>query len=71
MVARFRLDQLLATREARGKAISQSELSRRADVHFATVHRLVHNQTTRVDLGVLQKLATVLGCKPGDLIEPT
>jgi DNA-binding Xre family transcriptional regulator len=71
MVARFRLDQLLATREKRGKPISQSELSRRADVHFATVHRIFNNHTTRVDLEVLQKLANVLGCKPGDLIEPS
>jgi DNA-binding Xre family transcriptional regulator len=69
MVARFRLHKILAAREKQGETISQSELSRMADIHFATVHRLLHNQTARVDLEVLQKLADALGVKPGDLIE--
>ena len=63
MVTRFRLDVEL------GDKMSQSELSRRAGVAFATVNRLCTNATRRVDLETLDKLSAALGCQPGDLVE--
>ncbi len=58
-------------REELGIRMSQSELARRAGVSFATVNRLCTNVTKRVDLETLDRLATVLGCTPGDLIKST
>ena len=63
MVTYFRVAEEL------GEQMSQSELARRADVHFVTVNRLCTNTSTRVDLATLDKLSTILGCEPGDLIE--
>jgi DNA-binding Xre family transcriptional regulator len=62
----FRLHEVLGEE-------SQSQLAHRAGVHFATVHRIYHNQTRRVDLDVIGKLAEALGVEPGDLFqrEPT
>ncbi len=65
MVTRFRLHEEL------GDQMSQSELSRKAGVAFATVNRLCTNATSRVDLATLDKLSSVLGCEPGDLLERT
>ena len=63
MVTRFRLlDEL-------GDRMSQSELSRRSGVSFATINRLCTNATARVDLATLDRLSAVLGCEPGDLLE--
>ena len=58
----FRLHELLGED-------SQSQLAQRAGVHFATVHRIYHNQTRRVDLDVIGKLAEALGVEPGDLFQ--
>lgn len=68
--ARFRLRELL---EEAG--IGQTDIAKRADVSFATVHRLWQNATGQVSLETLDKLAlalsTALGrsIEPGDLIE--
>lgn len=64
MTTRFRLRELL---DAAG--ISQTELSRRAGVSFATVNRLCTNATELVALTTLDRLSAALGCQPGDLIE--
>ena len=63
MVTRFRLDKVL------GDTMSQGELARRSGIGRATVSRIFNNQTTRVDLAVLDRLASELGCAPGDLLE--
>lgn len=68
--ARFRLRELLEE-----SGIGQTELAKRADVSFATVHRLYMNETGQVSLETLDKLAIALGevlgrtTQPGDLIE--
>ena len=64
MPARFRLRELLEK-----AAISQTELARQAGVSFATVNRLATNATSQVSLETLDRLALVLGCEPGELIE--
>ena len=65
MVTRFRVAEEL------GDSMTQGELARLADVHFVTVNRLCTNATSRVDLATLDKLSSVLGCEPGDLLERT
>ena len=66
---RFRLRELLEAQE-----ISQSEFSRRADLSFATVHRLCQNQTGQVSLETLDKILVGLAgygikAEVGDIIE--
>ncbi len=61
---RFRLRELL---EAAG--ISQTEAARRAGISFATVNRMCTNATRQVSLEVLDQLAKLLKCEPGDLLE--
>lgn len=63
--ARFRVRELL---EEAG--IGQTELAKRADVSFATVHRLYMNETGQVSLETLDKLAIALGKVLGRAIEP-
>ena len=63
MAAHFRLREAL-----QGAGISQTEAARRSGVSFATVNRMCTNSTTRVDLATLDRLATVVGGEPGDLI---
>ena len=65
MVTRFRLEDEL------GSTMSQRELARLSGVSFPTVNRLCNNKRTRVDLETLDRLSTVLGCEPGDLLEKT
>ena len=55
--------------------MGQTELAKRAEVSFATVHRLYMNETGQVSLETLDKLAVALSeslgraIEPGDLIE--
>lgn len=63
--ARFRVRELM---EEAG--LGQTELAKRADVSFATVHRLYMNETGQVSLETLDKLATALGAAIGRNIEP-
>lgn len=63
MAARFQLRELLDK-----SGLSQTELASRAKVSFATVNRLATNATGQVSLETLDRLATVLGVQPGDLI---
>ena len=63
MATRFRLAEEL------GDQMTQTELARQADVAFATVNRMCTNYTAQVSLETLDRLSTVLGCEPGDLVE--
>jgi DNA-binding Xre family transcriptional regulator len=63
MTTRFRLAEEL------GDQMTQYELAQRAGLHFATVNRLCTNHTAQVSLETLDRISTVLGVEPGDLIE--
>ncbi len=63
MATRFRLAEEL------GDQMTQTELARLADVAAATVNRMCGNVTAQVSLETLDRVSTVLGCEPGDLIE--
>ncbi|MHB1863407.1 MAG: helix-turn-helix domain-containing protein [Gemmatimonadaceae bacterium] len=58
--------QLKQLREAQG--LTQGELAERANVARATVNRIEAGRQRRVDLDVLEHLATALGVSPGLLI---
>ena len=49
--------------------VSQSELSRRSGVSFATINRMCTNATGRISLDVLDRLCAALGVEPGELLE--
>ena len=63
MATRFRLAEEL------GDRMTQGELAQQAGLHFTTVNRLCTNYTAQVSLETLDRISTVLGCEPGDLIE--
>ena len=63
MVTRFRLADEL------GDQMTQVELAQRAGLSFATGNRLCTNHSAQVALDTLDRISTVLGCEPGDLIE--
>ncbi len=63
MATRFRLAEEL------GGQMTQAELARLADVAIATVNRMCTNFTAQVSLESLDRISTVLGCEPGNLIE--
>ncbi len=65
MATRFRLAEEL------GDQMTQVELAQRAGLSFATVNRLCTNHTAQVSLESLDRISTVLGVEPGDLIERT
>ncbi|HPU81415.1 MAG TPA: helix-turn-helix transcriptional regulator [Accumulibacter sp.] len=46
-----------------------AELARLAEVNRSTVTALTRDRATRVDLGALERICTVLGCGLGDLLE--
>lgn len=70
MAARFRLRELIEE-----SGLSQSELSRRSGVSFATINRLAQNATEQVSLKTLDRLSLALGeslgreVAPGELLE--
>lgn len=66
MPVRFRLRQLLDD-----AGISQSEAARLSGVSYATINRMCTNATRQVSLEVLDALARMLKCAPGDLLETT
>lgn len=63
MATQFRLAEEL------GDRMTQGELAQQAGLHFTTVNRLCTNYTVQVSLETLDRISTVLGCDPGDLIE--
>lgn len=64
MTTRFRLAALL---DAAG--MSQAELAERAKLSTRTINRMCLNTAGQVSLKTLDKIATVLGVEPGELIE--
>ena len=54
-------------RERRG--MTQAELARRVGVRQATISRLETEESRRIELDVLDRLAQALQCEPGDLLE--
>ncbi len=49
--------------------ISKSKLSQRAELQRTQLNRYCNNAVTRLDVDVLARLCTVLGCEIGDLLE--
>ncbi len=49
--------------------LKTAELARLAHVNRSTVAALTRDRATRVDLGALERICTVLGCGLGDLLE--
>ncbi len=66
MPVRFRLRQLLED-----AGISQTDAARLSGVSYATINRMCTNATRQVSLEVLDALAKMLKCAPGDLLETT
>ncbi len=50
------------------KGWSQAELARRSGVGQSTVSRIEAGETSGISLGIVEKLASALGCDPGYLI---
>lgn len=51
------------------KGISKNKLSQRAEMQRTQLNHYCNNTITRLDIDVLARLCTVLGCKIGDLLE--
>ena len=67
---RSRLRQLMLEQSLKeGKPISQSELSRRTGVPFATIQRWYDGEFKRIDAEILYPLTDFFNCKFEDLIE--
>ena len=50
------------------RGMSQRKLAVESGVSLVTVHAIVNNDTTRVDLATLDKLCDALKVTPGDLL---
>lgn len=53
----------------KNNGISKNKLSHRAEVQRSQINAYCNNAVTRIDLGVLGRLCTVLECKIEDLLE--
>lgn len=49
--------------------ISKNKLSQRAEMQRTQLNRYCNNTIARLDIDVLARLCTVLGCEIGDLLE--
>ena len=49
--------------------ISKNKLSQRAEMQRTQLNHYCNNTVTRLDVDVLARLCTVLGCEIGDLLE--
>ena len=49
--------------------ISKNKLSQRAEMQRTQINHYCNNTITRLDIDVLARLCTVLGCEIGDLLE--
>ncbi len=60
----------IALRKAReAKGLTQVQLAQKAKVRQATISEMENGETVRVNLDVLDRLCSVLGVEPGDLLE--
>ena len=53
---------------AEERGLNAHQLAQRAELAYTTVRGVWHNESTRVDMQTLQKLARVLQVEPGELI---
>lgn len=51
------------------KGVSQSRLSRLADIDQGTMRRIFNDPRSNITLETLNRLARALGVQPGDLLE--
>ncbi|NCB93709.1 MAG: XRE family transcriptional regulator [Clostridia bacterium] len=49
--------------------ISKNKLSHRAEMQRSQINNYCNNKISRLDIDVLSRLCTVLGCEIGDLLE--
>ncbi len=63
---RVKLDERI-----KAAGISKNKLSQRAEMQRTQLNRYCNNEISRLDLDVLARLCTVLGCQVGDLLEFT
>lgn len=61
---RIKLNELI---QAAG--ISKNKLSHRAEMQRSQINHYCNNDITRLDIDVLARICTVLGCGIGDLLE--
>jgi len=54
---------------AEAKNINKSQLSLRAQVGIGVIRRYWNDDSTSVDLRVIDSLCEILDCEPGDLIK--
>ena len=60
---------MLRVKELRtAQGLTQKQLAERAKIRQATVSKLESGRAKSIDLEVLEKLASALGCDPGYLI---
>ena len=60
---------VLRVKELRtAQGLTQKQLAERAKIRQATVSKLESGRAKSIDLEVLEKLASALGCDPGYLI---
>ena len=60
----IKLEELI---EAAG--ISKNKLSHRAEMQRTQINNYCNNKITRLDIDVIARICTVLGCEVGDLLE--
>lgn len=51
------------------KGISKNKLSQRAEMQRTQINHYCNNTVTRLDVDVLARICTVLGCGIGELLE--
>ena len=61
---RIKLDERI-----KAAGISKNKLSQRAEMQRTQLNRYCNNDISRLDLDVLARLCTVLGCQVSDLLE--
>lgn len=62
--------KLIIKQIATKQGLNQSQLQMKASVTPQLLYRYWHNFTKSVELEQLERIATALGVKPGDLIVP-
>ncbi|WP_110513173.1 helix-turn-helix domain-containing protein [Herpetosiphon llansteffanensis] len=53
---------------AKAKGLSIQDLADKAEISYNTAKGLYRGYTTRIDLPILDKVCTILGVSPGDLL---
>lgn len=66
-MVKFKLDRIMFEKD-RMKVPQLQELS---GINKNTLYSIYNNNTTRIDLSVIDRLCAALKCQPGDLLEHT